>query len=147
MATVNVKNYFEQPTVASGNDNALVLNGTVKLNGSSIDASKLGYVSSSNDVIVYTGAGTITISGIALIQGGTGFNMTLAAPKPGVHLEIRVTSITSGNVVVTTASGVTFDGTNNTATFNAANDYLTLGYKSATQWIVIVNNSVALSSV
>jgi hypothetical protein len=50
-------------------------------------------------------------------------------------------------VVLTTAAGVTFDGTNNTATFNAAGDELVLGYKSATEWEVIENTSVTLSAV
>ena len=88
-------------------------------------------------------------SGVNLIAGGTGIaDLTLAAPAPGSRVIIRIASISSGTVVVTTASGVTFDGTNNTATFNAAEDTLELIYKSATEYAIALNQgSVALSSV
>ena len=109
---------------------------------------KFGQVLASNDVYEVSTNGAIATSGITLIAGGTGLaSLTLAAPSPGVQARIRIATISSGNVVVTTAAGVTFDGTNNTATFNAAADELVLGYKSATQWIVIENTSVSLSSV
>lgn len=109
---------------------------------------KLGYVLASNDVTVVSANGALPISGISLIAGGTGLaGLTLAAPAPGCLARIRVATISSGNVVVTTAAGVTFDGTNNTATCNAAADELILAYKSATEWHVVSNTSVTLSAV
>lgn len=111
-------------------------------------ASKLAQVLASNDVTAVSANGALAISGISLIAGGTGLaSLTLAAPQPGCQARIKVASLSSGNVVVTTAAGVTFDGTNNTATFNAAADELVLGYKSATEWTVIENTSVSLSAV
>lgn len=109
---------------------------------------KFGQVLVQNDVTVISADGAVPISGIALIAGGTGLaGLTLAAPQPGAQCRIRVASLTSGNVVITTAAGVTFDGTNNTATMNAVADELVLGFKSATEWHVIENISTTLSSV
>ena len=109
---------------------------------------KLGYVAISNDVTDVSANGALPISGISKIAGGTGLaSLTLAAPAPGCQARIRLVSISSGSVVITTAAGVTFDGTNNTATLNAAADELVLGYASATAWTVIENTSVTLSAV
>ena len=112
------------------------------------DPAKLGQVLVSNDITEVSANGALPVSGVSLIAGGTGLaGLTLAAPKPGCQARIRVESLSSGTVVVTAAAGVTFDGTNNTATFNAANDELVLGYLSATRWRVIENTSVTFSSV
>lgn len=120
----------------------------IKLAGTDI-RDKLENVLASNDVTVYDDGGAIDISGIALITGGTGIaDLTLAAPEAGVRCEIRIDSLSSGSVVVTTGTGVTFDGTNNTATFDAADEALVLAYSSATQWQIVENvGSVALSDV
>jgi len=103
-----------------------------------------------NNIAFYSANGAITPSGYALIAGGTGIaGLTLGAPTPGVYLEIRIDSYTSGNIVVTTGTGITLNSTgNNTATFNAAGEALRLGYFSATRWQIIENvNAVALSTV
>jgi len=143
----NVLNYFEQPIDADLQDNKLVLNGSVEANGAVVSGEALGNVLASNNVTVISANGAVPISGQNVVVGGAGLaGLTLAAPEPGVLCTIVVRS-TSGNVVVTTASGVTFDGTNNTATFNAAADKLVLGYASATQWVVVENVSVTLSAV
>jgi len=142
----NVKNYVDQPGLDS--DNAAHIEGTVYLGSVQVAANKLANVVISNDITEYSSNSAIDVSGVAMIAGGTGLaNMTLAAPEEGCSCEIVLESITSGDVVVTTASGVTFDGTNNTATFDASGDFLRLGYKSATEYKIIENNSVALSSV
>lgn len=112
------------------------------------DAAKLAQVLTANDVTEVTADGALPVSGVSLVAGGEGLaGLTLAAPQPGCQARIRLASITSGSVVVTTAAGVTFDGTNNTATMNAAADELVLGYKSATEWVVIENISTSLSAV
>ncbi len=88
------------------------------------------------------------VNGLTVITGGTGIaDMTLAAPTEGARAIIRIGSLSSGNVVVTCAAGVTFNGTNNTATFNAAEDALALRYKAANTWEVEWNQSVVLSTV
>lgn len=85
--------------------------------------------------------------GLNIIAGGTGIaDITIGLPSPGARCVIRIGSLSSGSVVVT-CSG-TFDGTNNTATFDAANEALVLVYDSATAWAIEANiGAVALSSV
>lgn len=96
-----------------------------------------------------TGKKACSTNGVSAITGATGIaDMTLAAPSAGDVATIRINSIASGNVVVTTPTGVTFDGTNNTATFDAANETLVLAYASATAWQVVLNiGGVVLSKV
>lgn len=129
------------------NDNQFFLHGTADLNGTVISAVKLANTIAANDVSVYSTNGAIATSGKAAIIGGTGLVMTLAAPQEGCFVDILLQSITSGAVTVTTPAGVTFDGTNNTATFDAAADRLSIGYKTSTQWQIFDNVSVVLSSV
>jgi hypothetical protein len=105
-----------------------------------------------NDLATITAAGAVPTSGIVTITGGTGLALTLAAPKKGDKLVVTVGAISSGSVVITTASGVLFDGTNNTATMNAAADSLTLVYASESaagvgQWAILANTSTSMSSV
>jgi uncharacterized protein with ACT and thioredoxin-like domain len=87
-------------------------------------------------------------NGVTAITGGEGIaDMTLAAPSPGDRATIRINTITSGSVVVTCATGVTLDGTNKKATFDAAGEALVLAYKSPTQWQIVLNiGGVALSA-
>ena len=87
-------------------------------------------------------------NGVSAITGGTGTaDMTLAAPSPGDVATIRIDSFGSDSVVVTCAEGVTFDGSNSIATFDAADETLVLAYKEANTWQVVMNiGSVALSA-
>jgi hypothetical protein len=88
-------------------------------------------------------------NGVTAITGGEGIaDMTLAAPSPGDKATIRLDSITdTKTVVVTCATGVTLDGTNKKATFDAAGEALVLAYKSPTQWQIVLNiGGVALSA-
>jgi len=163
MGTYNLNNYVAQP-VGLSKDNPVHLANSVyhdlgnieHFNGNpytpvQIDAvlsgSGNGTVILNQVVTKYSTATAIAVAGRAVIAGGTGLAMTLAAPVQYGLCDINVLSLASGNVVVTCAVGVTFDGTNNTATFNAAADRLTIGYKSATQWEIFLNNSVVLSAV
>lgn len=88
------------------------------------------------------------VSGTTLIAGGTGIaDLTLAAPTEGCVATIRLATLTSGTVVIKTPSGVTFNGTNNTATMDAVNDTLQLIYKAANTWEVRFNQgTVAFST-
>lgn len=143
----NVKNYFEQPLLTD-NDNVFVVDGTIIVGGDTYSNTKLKNVLASNDFLVRSTNGALFISGYNVIVGGTGLaSLTLAAPEEGAKCVIVLASISSGTVVVTTAAGTTFDGTNNTATFNAANDKLVLVYKTDTQWQIVENISVSLSAV
>ena len=144
--TANVLNFVDQ-TDGIG-DNKIHINGTVVIDLNSMDAKKIKNSIIANDVTYYNADAAIDISGIALIQQGSGISgLTLAAPEEGVLCNIKITSLTGGSSVVTTAAGVTFDGINNTATFSSLDSELLLGYKTATQWAIITNVSVAMSSV
>lgn len=161
----NTKNGFAQPGNSmaslsppfSGDDNQLILLGTSIINGVLYTAAQIDAVLSGSGngtvildqvVTAYSANGAIAVAGKAAIAGGTGLAaMTLAAPVQYGLCDINIVSLASGTVIVTCAAGVTFDGTNNTATFNAVNDRLTIGYKSATQWQIFLNNSVVLSLV
>ena len=86
-------------------------------------------------------------NGVSAIAGATGLaDLTLAAPSLGDEATIRIDTLSSGSVVVTCATGVTVDGTNDIMTFDAAGEAIVLAYKSATEWQIVLNiGAVALS--
>ena len=88
-------------------------------------------------------------NGLNIVAIGTGLaDATLAAPSPGHECTIKIGSRTSGNGVVTTPTGITFDGTNNTATFDAVDEALVLVYEDFNKWAIKLNvGGVVLSSV
>ena len=106
----------------------------------------------SNEAVVGLNGGAgqkaCNVNGLTVIAGGTGIaDMTLAAPTVGARAVIRIGSLSSGSVVVTCAAGVTLNGTNNVATFDAANEALALVYKASNTWEVELNvGAVALST-
>ena len=74
----------------------------------------------------------------------------LPAPKDSGQLLIISNISASGTEAhtVTCESGVTFDGTNNTATLDAPAEQLILMSISTTRWLILLNSgSVGLSSV
>jgi hypothetical protein len=87
------------------------------------------------------------VNGLNIVAVGTGLaDATLAAPTVGARCVIRIGSLSSGTCVVTCASGVTLNGTQTIATFDAVNDTLTLIYKAANTWEVESNiGAVVLS--
>lgn len=98
-----------------------------------------------------TASGAITInSGVTLLNHATvAVEATLDAPAVGDELYI-INSSASGTAAhtVTTAAGVTWDGTNNTATLNAPGEALHVIAISATRWFILENiGAVGLSSV
>lgn len=136
--------------VASGGSIDIESGGALKLGGvdkSVALANVLGVAPLTIDGT--TGKTACQVNGVTIVTGGTGIDdLTLAAPTPGAVAIIRIASLTPGTVVVTTAAGVTLDGTNNTATFDAANEALMLVYASATAWAIALNvGGVGLSSV
>jgi hypothetical protein len=98
---------------------------------------------------------TVTASGAISVTGGIKFvylnkatpklEMTIAAPVPGQILVItQIDAGTAGHTVTLTAG--TWDGTNDVATFNAANETLVVAGVSATRFVIIENiGSVAFS--
>lgn len=103
----------------------------------------------STQELTATGAFTLN-SGVLLLNHATVIiEATLDAPVAGDEVYI-IDNSASGTAAhtVTLGSGVTYDGTNNTATLNAPDESLHLVAISATRWFINVNNgSVALSSV
>jgi len=99
------------------------------------------------DVFEVSTEGALSTAGISLVTTGSGdLALTLGAPKAGTQVRIKLVSDGGGDAVVTTKTGVTFDGTNNQATFDDVLDELVLGYKSATEWIIIENVGVTLAA-
>ncbi len=98
----------------------------------------------------HTTSEALDLSGLeTLNQTGSPLVMTLADPGvPGLRLSIvQIDGGTQGHTV-TTASAGGFDGTNNTATFNAAFETLDLLSVSGTRWVILSNvGAVGLSSV
>jgi len=100
---------------------------------------------------ILTASGAITINnGVCQLNHATVvIAATLNAPTAGDKLLI-VDNSASGTAAhtVTLPAGVTFDGTNNTATLNAPGEALLIQALSATRWFIILNiGSVALSNV
>ena len=92
---------------------------------------------------------TVATGLITLNHASTPILLTIPAPRDsGQLLIIRDISSSTQVHVMTSVSGTTFDGTNNTASFNAAGEQLILMSISTTQWIILLNSgSVAMSSV
>lgn len=147
----NVLNGFKRPedvtNPVNNLDNQLFIYGSVDLAGLLFTATKFQNVIISNDILVVTTSIDIPVSGMILINAGTGGQLIKIeeVPSEGAKLDILLNSITSGSVTVKTYAGTTFDGVNNTATFDAVGDELVIGYSSATQWQIFKNNSVTLS--
>jgi hypothetical protein len=87
-------------------------------------------------------------NGVAVLTAADDRDFTLAAPTPGSMLHIIAETVAADKAaVVTLPEGVTFDGTNNTATFGTSGDSIALCFRSATRWQILDNNGVALSAV
>lgn len=98
-----------------------------------------------------TASGAISINSglVTLAHNTVVIAATLDAPVAGDDLWI-VNASASGTAAhtVTLPAGVTFDGTNNTATLNAPDEALHIIALSATRWFIAANiGSVGLSNV
>jgi len=142
--TANVLNYVDQTDASQ--DNKVHLEGTIFLQDAELDAEAVKNVALSNDISVYdSGVSDILNTGYALLDGGTGFTVDIESPEAGALTHIKLRSITSGSVVISTPSGVTWDGSNTDATFADVDDELIVGYKSDTEFEIYTNNGVVLS--
>lgn len=142
----NVLNGFAHADAIT-NDNPLVINGTIVINGTEINANELSNILKSNKVTVYASNGALLNTGIAICSKATGLALSLPAPALGCLLDIRFEILTSGSSVITCASGVTFSDTNDVATFNSTTETgsLRLAYLSANVWQIINSNNVVFS--
>lgn len=99
--------------------------------------------------VSYTAAGAIGAADnvVDLDTASGAMAMTIAIPEPGRILVItQIDSGTDGHTVTLTSG--TFDGTNNTATFNAQYEALVLLGISDKRFLILKNyGSVALSDV
>lgn len=126
---------------------------TTAASGVTIDGAliKDGRTDAGRVVQELTATGAITInSGLVLLNhASTIIAATLDAPTAGDELFIVDNSATGTAAhTVTCAAGVTWDGTNNTATLNLLGEALHVIALSATRWFIVTNvGSVALSSV
>jgi hypothetical protein len=113
---------------------------------------KDGETNARRNIQTLTATGAITVGRHGLVQLNHAtviIAATLAAPTAGDDL-IIVDNSASGTAAhtVTLPAGVTWDGTNNTATLNAPGEALHVVALSATRWFIMENiGSVALSNV
>lgn len=103
-----------------------------------------------HEVAPLTASGAIAIdSGVVTLSHATvAIAATLDAPTPGDELYI-INMSASGTAAhtVKTPSGVTWNGTNNTATLDAPGEALHVIAVSATRWFILENiGSVGLST-
>jgi len=96
-----------------------------------------------------TATNTVNCGFIGLAHGTTAIVISVPAPeRAGKLLIIRDNSASGTAAHVVTSTGGTFDGTNNTATFDAPGEQLILYSISSTVWIIVLNSgAVAMSSV
>jgi hypothetical protein len=93
-----------------------------------------------------TETGTLATGGFVELNHETVPILASVVPTKGQVLTITQTDAGTAGHVVTTAG--TFDGTNNTATFDAQFETLVLLALNSTRWLILNNNgSVGLSSV
>jgi len=138
-------------TGANGSEVQVAGGGYLYQNGVQITKSALQLNQAFETVVGSTGTGTaVPNSGITTVASTSGAKKYVLA-NPTAAGDRKMIICTAGStvntaVVVTGSTACTLDGTNRTATFNAAGDSLDLVALSTTRWFINVNNgSVALS--
>ena len=97
--------------------------------------------------VAYSASGAIAEADNVITIATNTAAYTIARPTPGRILVITESGAAAGGITVTLTQG-TYDGTNNTATFNAAAETLVLLGISDKRFLILQNiGSVALSSV
>lgn len=108
---------------------------------------EVGHVRS--EVRTLTATATIHLEGntTLVLNNAANIAITIAnAPQAGDSLEVICLNTNNGTTV-TLPSGVTWDGTNNIATFDADGERIVCRAISATRWFAVANpDSVAFSS-
>lgn len=97
--------------------------------------------------VAYTSDCAINDADNVITIAGNTNAYTIAQPRIGRILVITESGAAAGGITVTLTVG-TFDGTNNTATFNAASETLVLLGIDSKRFLILANiGAVALSSV
>jgi len=105
-----------------------------------VDGNLVGQHRHEVEELTETGAITITSGVVLLNHVTTPIKATLATPTAGDELYIINSSATGTAAhTVTCAEGVTFDGTNDVATFDFLGEALHLIAISATRWFILEN--------
>jgi hypothetical protein len=117
---------------------------TKLLTGSSRVYATLGYRYPYESLTGNTSGVTMAPYGISFITStGAGKKFALGAPAQGIEKIISVADIASsskyGEVYASSSSSITFDGSNNMATFKHGNQALHLIGHSASRWYVVSN--------
>lgn len=80
------------------------------------------------------------------LDGGASCDITEWTPTVGKMYILTCIDVSVANPTVTLSTGITWDGTNDTATFDAAGETITVVAVSATRLMVVANpNSIAFS--
>lgn len=91
------------------------------------------------------------INAVLLNNTAAGVDLTLPAPLDPIAHGLRLLVVFNVDVggtahTVATPSGVTFDGTNDLATFATDGQFLVLANVSATRWAVLLNGGTVVLS-
>ena len=177
LSTPNVSNWYLSLTGGlSYTKNASIKVGTITTGGADGIEIRTGNGTSSNAVRMQigTGASTVDVAWASAVHSGLTFKSTTYASSGAIRTDgaallnkttpalamtlanadvtgklLIISQIDSGTVghTVTTATAGGFDGTNNTATFNAQYDSLILYSIGVARWIILENLGVVLSAV
>ena len=99
------------------------------------------------EAVTASGAVTIKLRQLITLNSGSVIAATISnAPAAGYELEVYKIGSGATTHTLQLPSGVTWDGTNRTANFNADGDNLRAIAISATRFLVTYNNSVTFSA-
>lgn len=143
MADTKISALTELTTDVADNDELAV----VDTSASATKKVDVGYVRRFDyDAVTVTGSLTAISRQIITLASGSNIALTISgAPTIGDELIIYAINNGAGSHTVILSGSVTFDGTNETATFNAAGDAIHAVAISTTRWLVVYNNSVTFS--
>jgi len=123
------------------------LKSAVAITGGTIAGVVLSTVTLKETVTAASSLANISANGVTTISSTGTIAYLIDAPVAGVKKYLTVTASTAARTV-TTPANVTFDGTNNTATFNADKQTLALIGLSTSRYAIISNvGTVGMSLV
>jgi len=112
-----------------------------------VKQNEVGHVRSGVTEVTSTSTIALKSNNTLVLNNASNIAVTISTtPKDGDYLEIYCLDTNDGSTV-TLPSGVTWDGTNNIATFDADNEKIICRAFNSTRWLVLSNpDSVAFSS-
>lgn len=90
-------------------------------------------------------AAALSNIGLSRLTATASKTYSLSAPFAGALKMLHKSAASTKIISVNAGSGVTFDGSNDDMTFNGADDAAILLGVSATRWVILARNSIALS--